>query len=346
MATTHLLSLCDPTSKDSPALVLLFPDRVHAPTLDAHRKAVALAAATGHGGTFRSANLREGSGRAVVTPYAFFPCGSWMVLPTTHWDGWAETALVFDQDTLEGVADGPIARSSFFLPDLCTTQLHPLLAKPSLWRDSAPAAVVVGALDALGSVPFGEASFAARVNPSWLYGLLVVCARNLHPWLGDKRIPIRGYDARPFPQQTTQDRAERALLAWFASPDTDAVEAPGNKAHGFVQHLVRAKLLVPDAPYAPKAWTLGQGWDAFRDGFPPALVEAGRRCAPFLSAFDDRSMEDLDFGMPDGLTAHARARWNAPFFALAHVLTSLDASYLRPSVAKKAAVVQRIRERA
>jgi hypothetical protein len=353
MVHTHLLALCDVTGQHAPALVLLFPDRIDAPGLDATAKAVALAAAcsrrTTSGPTFDVAGLRDRSGARLHTPTVCFRAGSWMALPTSLWEGACDTSLVLHDGWVDGLPGGVRpSHADFFLPELVASHTAPRLERPELWADSAPAIVALGVLDALGTVPFEEVSFDARVNPSWLTGLMVSCAQTLAPWLGDRSIPLRGYSSRPFPMKGTVDATERALIDWFASPETDAPEVTTtfwNRGQGFVQHLVRAGLLVPNAVHTPTAWVLGAGWSAFVQRFPQDLLDAGRACASIVPAFGGWSAEEVLGEPSEDATAHQRAARLAPFMRLEHTLSQLPTHRLRPGFAKRAGAVQRLRER-
>jgi hypothetical protein len=356
MAHTHLLALCDMTGDHTPSLVLIFPDRVDAPGLDATAMAVALASTFGQAQstfgkaraqnpTFATIALRDRSGHAVHTPWARFAAGSWMALPTDSWTGVCDTQIVVQDDRVEGLAESQPRPSAFFQPSLAGHGAQQTLARPDLWRDSAPAAVAMGVLDALGTVPFGEDSFDARLNPSWLTGLMVSCAQALVPWQGDKAIPLKGYGSRPFPSQASVHATEKALVGWFAAPDTDAPEAETshNRGQGFVQHLVRAGLVMANAPHSPTAWVLGPAWGRFLQAFPEDLLDAGRACAGVVGAFAPWTAEDILSEAPEGSSAHQRAARLAPFARMEHILSGLPAHRLRPGFAKRAGVVRRLR---
>jgi hypothetical protein len=217
----------------------------------------------------------------VFLPMGVLPIGSWAAFSQTEWTGHIDAAITFDTQPLRLLFPRPEtwdSQNTFFLPRLSCAPLGQSTAAVAwddpLW-DSTAVGFLLGGLQHALPLAFSSSSVGATLTSPLLRLLLVTAGRAYKPWLGNPLLPRKGYGARPFPLTASVEKSLNGLS--LALQDT-----PQNDHRGFLNDLVRMRILIPNAPYAPTAWVQGPNWQSALDRFPAALIEAGAAVAASL----------------------------------------------------------------
>lgn len=296
-------------------IIVLLNDRITGTPGQAHDRALAiLALALGinpetRGLPHLSTLTHLSTEHLLIHPWRY-PVGSWMATTRGLWSQPTD-ATVTTTNGVYGIACGAQAwqkAEEFRLPIKHQYDLRCIERDwNSPWWDSIALGLVLGALDVRLPMAFlptqGEQPMIAR---DWMYAIVGSAARVLHPWLGNPRIPTRGYDSRAFPLKASVQRALDTLPDLICPIDgfTTTIHAHF-KTNSPINSLGTMGIVRPNAPYAPTAWEKGPNWDKALARFDAHILDAGRAIAAQLPDRFDRSPTDILERTATG-TGHAR----------------------------------------